>query len=150
MCKKKRELTFSNLCPAVLSSKPFTTEQAFQNVICKTFNRPLAETAVKIWNFIEPGQNGTKYRKGYYMNSLKIHPKRPSNTITKICAGTGGMMHYAEKRSLTIEELKRLGSFPDAYSFIGKFDQQWERIGNSVPPLLMRAIVLTISSHLFS
>lgn len=55
-------------------------------------------------------------------------------------------MHWREPRSLTIEEAKRGASFPDLYRFVGKFDSQWERIGNSVPPLLMRSIARNIKS----
>lgn len=47
---------------------------------------------------------------------------------------------WREPRSLNILEAKRIASFPDAFQFDGSFQEQWSRIGNSVPPLLMRAI----------
>lgn len=31
-------------------------------------------------------------------------------------------------------------SFPDNFKFIGTFNEQWARIGNSVPPKFMQAI----------
>ena len=37
-------------------------------------------------------------------------------------------------------ELSAFGSFPADYQFCGGYDLQWERIGNSVPPLFMEAI----------
>ena len=37
-----------------------------------------------------------------------------------------------------VRDAARLGSFPDAFSFVGA--SGWERVGNSVPPLLMRSI----------
>jgi DNA (cytosine-5)-methyltransferase 1 len=49
-------------------------------------------------------------------------------------------MHPTEMRRPTIPELKRLGSFPDDYQFVGGFGDAWQRIGNSVPPNFMRAI----------
>ena len=121
-------------------SATITARQSIEGVRNTTFNRPLATVATLIWNTVQPGQNGTHYRPNYYMNSLKVHPDHPMPTIPKIIPGGGGHMHWTERRSLTIEEIKRGSSFPDAMRFIGAFDEQWQRIGNSVPPLFMRAI----------
>lgn len=44
------------------------------------------------------------------------------------------------QRKLTIEEVKRFCSFPDDYVLTGKFADQWARLGNSVPPLMMAAV----------
>lgn len=121
-------------------SKPITASEAIENVANKTFNRPLATTATAIWNHIKPGQNGTHYRANYYMNSVKLDPGKPAPTIPKIVSGTGGHMHWTEPRTMTMEEIRRFGSFPDPYRQVGKFDEQYARIGNSVPPLFMRAI----------
>jgi len=40
--------------------------------------------------------------------------------------------------------VKRLGSFPDQFELCGLFEERWARVGNSVPPLLMRAIAVHI------
>lgn len=45
-----------------------------------------------------------------------------------------------EQRQLTIAEVKRLCSFPDDYVLTGSHADQWSRLGNSVPPLMMAAI----------
>lgn len=82
------------------------------------------------------------------MNSVKIDPNKSSPTIPKVVSGTGGHMHWNEARSLTIEELKRLASFPDDYKMVGKYEQQYERIGNSVPPLFMRSIARHIKQEI--
>ena len=58
-----------------------------------------------------------------------------------------------EQRRLSIEEVKRLCSFPDDYQLTGPYAHQWARLGNSVPPLMMAAVaralapVLLRSSH---
>jgi DNA (cytosine-5)-methyltransferase 1 len=49
-----------------------------------------------------------------------------------------------EKRKFTIAELRRICSFPDDYVLTGSYAQQWERLGNSVPPLMMRAVAETL------
>lgn len=44
------------------------------------------------------------------------------------------------QREMTPQECQRVGSFPDRFSFVGRPSKAIERIGNSVPPLLMRSI----------
>lgn len=113
---------------------------AVANVSNRTFNRPLATVAKAIWANVKPGQNGSHYRAGYYFNSMKVNPNSPMMCIPKICPGGGGHMHWAEPRTLTIEEIKRGASFCDSFRMQGDFTTQWQRIGNSVPPLFMRSI----------
>ena len=84
------------------------------------------------------------------MNSVKIDPASPAPTIPKIVSGTGGHMHWAEMRSLSMEEIRRLASFSDAYRQGGKFEEQYARIGNSVPPLFMRAIALHVRREILA
>jgi DNA (cytosine-5)-methyltransferase 1 len=77
---------------------------------------------------------------------------RPAPTITvgsESRAGGGSSNHFhvvdaTEKRKFTIAELKRICAFPDDFVLIGTYAQQWERLGNSVPPLMMKAIAETI------
>ena len=70
---------------------------------------------------------------------LRLSWDRPAPTILKV-PGSGGHMHPDEPRLLTANELKRLASFPDAFCFAGKWNDAVCRIGNSVPPLLMKHI----------
>lgn len=50
----------------------------------------------------------------------------------------------AEKRKFTIAELKRICAFPDDFILKGSYAQQWERLGNSVPPVMMYHIAKAI------
>jgi site-specific DNA-cytosine methylase len=45
-------------------------------------------------------------------------------------------------------DIKRLGSWPDAFAFAGSKKDKQERIGNSVPPLFMRAIALHVRKEI--
>lgn len=86
---------------------------------------------------VEVGKNSDRYQ-----NLSRASPQRPCPTVT---AGGGTMgaaavVHPYEKRKFTIEELKRLSGFPEDFELTGSYAQQWERIGRSVPPLMMRAI----------
>jgi DNA (cytosine-5)-methyltransferase 1 len=47
---------------------------------------------------------------------------------------------YSELSRMSIEELKKIQSFPVDYTLEGSYNQQLERLGRSVPPLLMRAV----------
>jgi DNA (cytosine-5)-methyltransferase 1 len=129
---------------------PITARQALVNIKNETYHRPLATVASNIWNHITPGQNGTYYRKNYYMNTVKVNPDRPCCTIPKVVPGTGGLLHWKEKRTMTIEEIKRFASFPDEYKMTGNFVNKWERIGNSVPPLFMRSIANHIRNNILN
>jgi DNA (cytosine-5)-methyltransferase 1 len=53
-----------------------------------------------------------------------------------------------EHRKFTIAELKRICSFPDDFILKGNYGQQWERLGNSVPPIMMFHISSAIRDSL--
>lgn len=69
----------------------------------------------------------------------------PFNTITKHHTRP---YHPKVDRLLSIDEAKRIQSFPDDFILPHSPAQNWERIGRAVPPLLMKAIVLNILSDL--
>lgn len=68
---------------------------------------------------------------------------KSAGTISRTGYMSGG--HFvrttdgAERRP-TLQEFQALGSFPVPFMFAGSREDGVERIGNSVPPLLMRAI----------
>lgn len=43
-------------------------------------------------------------------------------------------------RKLAIAELRRLCSYPDDFQLTGNYSQRWERLGRSVPPVMMKHI----------
>lgn len=53
-------------------------------------------------------------------------------------------------RKPLVVELSRIASYPDSFVFLGDYNNQWERIGNSVPPLFMRAIANHIRLKILS
>ena len=48
--------------------------------------------------------------------------------------------HPERSRALSIREAARLQSFKDDFVFKGTKDQQYQQVGNAVPPLLARAV----------
>ena len=52
------------------------------------------------------------------------------------------------RRKFTIPEVKRICAFPDDFILCGSYAQQWERLGNSVPPFMMRAVAEVIRDEI--
>jgi DNA (cytosine-5)-methyltransferase 1 len=47
-------------------------------------------------------------------------------------------------RRITIAELRRLCSYPDDFQLQGSYGQRWERLGRSVPPVMMKHIAQAV------
>lgn len=78
-------------------------------------------------------------------SNVILHENKPSHTLTTL---PDDLLHYSEPRILTVREYARLQSFPDWFSFKGKYTTGGDRrtqecprytqVGNAVPPLLSR------------
>ena len=64
------------------------------------------------------------------------------------CRRSDVVVFEEKERPPHIGELKGITSYPDSYLLSGNFSQQWERIGNSVPPLMMEAIARHIKEKI--
>ncbi len=53
-----------------------------------------------------------------------------------------------ERRKFYISELKRICAFPDDFKLSGTYAQQWERLGRSVPPVMVRAIAEVVRDEI--
>jgi DNA (cytosine-5)-methyltransferase 1 len=75
----------------------------------------------------------------------------PSSTLIKQVNSirSSCVVHPKENRHLTIEEAKRLCSFPDNFILTGSFSEQWARLGNAVMPKFMEAIAIKIKETLY-
>lgn len=139
----RKDLKIDPVHPAAEYLVPISVQEALEG--CPPPPPDLPEMTAhytRMWHLLKPGTNGSAIVANKNWNFLKLHPAKPAPTICKsvMLTGFGAMTHWAEPRCLTIPELKRLGSFPDAFDLVGEFENQWARIGNAVPPLLMRAI----------
>jgi len=84
----------------------------------------------------------------------KLHPKGVSNTLRAGTASDRGAftsprpIHPTSPRCITVREAARLHSYPDWFRFHVTKWHGFRQIGNSVPPLLARAVASTIMEAL--
>jgi len=99
---------------------------------------------------IHPGGNAKKVlikhgKKGNHYGFNRLDYDAPSMTLLK--SSGNRVLHPRFDRVLGTRELSRLQSFPDEYDWGDSgYNQIQERIGNSVPPLLMRAVATHLRS----
>ncbi len=71
----------------------------------------------------------------------RVSPDGLASTIlTKCDPHWGAYFHYNQDRIFTVREAARLQTFPDSFHFAGSRVEQYEQVGNAVPPLLATAI----------
>ncbi|MBU1742602.1 MAG: DNA cytosine methyltransferase [Proteobacteria bacterium] len=104
-----------------------------------------SEAVIEAWHVAKPYEDLRKAsirrptRQGHYVGSFhsaRLDPNRPSRTQTK----THLHWRWDVPRQLTTLEAAILGSFPPQFQWVGSKTQAKERIGNSVPPLFMKAL----------
>lgn len=80
---------------------------------------------------------------------FKLENDKVSKTITAHMKFDCNMyIHPTQARGLTPREAARAQSYPDDYFFRGAYTKTYMQIGNSVPPLLGRAIAQVIKKYM--
>lgn len=79
----------------------------------------------------------------------RLHPEKPSYTITGSGGGGTHVYHWSENRALTNRERARLQTFPDDFVFSGSKESVRKQIGMAVPSkgvaVIFNAILKTFS-----
>ncbi len=75
-----------------------------------------------------------------YKQYMRLHPMRMASTIM----GKSRFIHPYEDRMITVREQARLMGYPDHHVFHGNINEQYNQVGESVPPPLAKAIALYI------
>ena len=84
------------------------------------------------------------------INPRDLYPEKPARTLTcrNLAGATGDMQRVrlkdGRRRRLLHREAARLQSFPDWFEFTGNETQQFNQIGNAVPPLLAYQLALAL------
>ena len=131
-----------NLHPEPLK-KPFVVKDAWLNITNDIDCPHITDRFLKYWDNAKQGEIIGKYK-----STTKLCVKKSSPTLTK-SEGNGGVFHPTERRAITTNERKRLGSYPHKFKFTN-WKNAIKRIGNSVPPLFMRSISANVHNILFN
>lgn len=155
-----------NLMPVfpVPNNNLISVGKAIENVNNKTF-RPMRDIDTEVYSYAKV--NGSILKNVPYDLILKwaprfinnkkltfrgvrrLNPSKPSPTILKlITISSNDFIHPKENRQITIEEAKRLCSFPDSFVLNGNFNEQWAVLGNAVMPNMMKAIAINIKENI--
>lgn len=79
----------------------------------------------------------------------RVDPDGLASTIlTKCDPHWGAYFHYSQDRAFTVREAARIQTFPDTFHFVGSRVEQYEQVGNAVPPLLAAAIGQSLANEL--
>lgn len=95
----------------------------------------------KEWDKLKPGEQSGKY---FSLVKPGLDSPVPCIQASHGEASIAGVVHPTEKRKFTINELKRICAFPDDFILTGTYAQQWERLGRSVPPVMMSHIAAAV------
>lgn len=122
----------------------------------------LSKINLERFSYIHPGGNWTDIPHDLLPEGMKsarrsdhtkrygrVHPDGLASTIlTKCDPHWGAYVHYSQDRAFTVREAARIQSFPDTYQFTGSRVDQYEQVGNAVPPLLAAAVGQSVSAAL--
>ncbi|MHA1144397.1 MAG: DNA cytosine methyltransferase [Candidatus Helarchaeota archaeon] len=85
----------------------------------------------------------------YYKSARKINTnwkRLPENDTCYTIMGNSRYIHPTQNRLLTVREQARLMSWPDDYIFFGSQAEQFNQVGEAVPPLISTEIAATINA----
>jgi len=114
-------------------TKPILLKEALKDLKELGDCKPLSTVDEEHYFETKLGQAHYEHFGFYRCSWYRIPP-----TVLKTIAS--GHFHPDEPRRLSVNETKRVFSYPDDYQFIGTYKQVIARMGNSVPPNFMKAI----------
>ncbi len=74
--------------------------------------------------------------RGSFRNFIRLQANYPSPTVM----GKSRFIHPYDPRLCTVREHARLMSYPDNFQFYGPINSQYNQVGESVPPLMAKAV----------
>ena len=95
-----------------------------------------------------PWGRGTRHFRVSNTKSLENWVRLYPNQIATSIIGNSRYIHPYENRLLTVREHARLMSYPDSFIFTGPIENQYNQVGESVPPLISHLIAKEVTSHL--
>lgn len=154
---EKFDLTFRVPAPTT-KGKPVTASQALKGIARDAYNNELTKQSaivIERLQLIKPGENIWQTIlpkrlqlnvKGARLSQIyrRLHPNKPSYTITGSGGGGTHGYHWREPRALTNRERARIQTFPDHFEFLGSKESVRKQIGMAVPVELSKVIFESI------
>ena len=146
--REDMEVDFSIPSPAPFESMNISARHALRGIPVTAPNQEItvqSKTVIDRLKHIRPGENAFTAElpahlrlnvNGAKISSIyrRLHPNKPSYTVTGSGGGGTHVYHWSENRALTNRERARLQSFPDDFVFLGHKESVRKQIGMSVPP----------------
>jgi len=76
----------------------------------------------------------------------RLDRSHPAHVITCLCGNVtaGAFTHPTQDRAITVREAARLQGFPDHFRCSGPRSSQYKQVGNAVPALMAKSLVLSL------
>lgn len=125
----------------------------YNHIITKT-----TDTAMERFRALKQGQNFHSLDESMKTNTytdasrtqntiyLRLNYDEPSGTVVNVRKSM--WIHPEKDRAISIREAARLQTFPDSFVFCGSKDQQYQQVGNAVPPIMAKAIAKKLAKLL--
>ena len=157
--EKKLKLNYRIPAPTT-KGNPVSAKEAFEKkpILSTAYNNERtnqSKTVIERLSKIKPGDNiwQTDLPKHLQLNVKgaklsqiyrRLHPDKPSYTITGSGGGGTHGYHYEEFRALTNRERARIQTFPDDFEFMGKKESVRRQIGMAVSPAMAKILFESI------
>lgn len=116
------------------------------------------ETAMERFRAIKQGENFHSLKKDLKTNTY-TDASRTQNTIylrlvydapcgTVVNVRKSMWIHPTKDRAISVREAARLQTFPDSFIFCGSKDQQYQQVGNAVPPIMAKSVAKKLAKIL--
>lgn len=130
-------------------SRQITVRDAIKGI--ESLDGPLPSPGTKLYRCCQEMKQGTTaadfYNSNWGFNLYRLAWDKPAPTFTKE-GGACGLIHPILPRKCIRQEYQAVMSYPRTFLFAGKEEDARRCMGNSVPPLFMRAIALHIRQEI--
>lgn len=116
------------------------------------------QTAMERFRAIKQGENFHSLEQNLKTNTytdasrtqntiyLRLAYNEPCGTVVNVRKSM--WIHPIKDRAISVREAARLQTFPDSFVFCGSKDQQYQQVGNAVPPIMAKAVAKKLASLL--